>query len=53
MEAIQEFTKFLTTLAWYHFGQVITGGTGDIKKEIAFHGDTVNKAARIRSELLI
>jgi len=36
--------------AGYHFGKVITGEIGDIKKEIVFHGDTVNTAARIRSE---
>jgi adenylate cyclase len=34
----------------YHFGKVMTGEIGDIKKEIVFHGDTVNTAARIRSE---
>jgi adenylate cyclase len=36
--------------AGYHIGKVITGEIGDIKKEIVFHGDTVNTAARIRSE---
>jgi len=36
--------------AGFHFGKVITGEIGDIKKEIVFHGDTVNTASRIRSE---
>jgi adenylate cyclase len=33
-----------------HFGPVTTGEIGDLKKEIVFHGDTVNTASRIRSE---
>ncbi len=36
--------------AGYHFGPVIAGEIGDAKKDIVFHGDTVNTAARIRSE---
>jgi adenylate cyclase len=36
--------------AGYHFGHVIAGEIGDVKKDIVFHGDTVNTAARIRSE---
>ena len=36
--------------AGYHYGPVIAGEIGDVKKEIVFHGDTVNTAARIRSE---
>jgi len=34
----------------YHYGAVCAGLIGDIKREIVFHGDTVNTAARIRSE---
>ncbi len=37
----------------YHYGTVTAGLIGDIKREIVFHGDTVNTAARIRSECSI
>jgi adenylate cyclase len=33
-----------------HFGKVIAGEMGDIKKDIVYHGDTVNTAARIQAE---
>ncbi len=36
--------------AGFHFGRVITGEMGDIKKEIVYLGDTVNTASRIQSE---
>lgn len=36
--------------AGLHAGRVIAGEIGDLKKEIVFHGDVVNTAARIRSE---
>lgn len=36
--------------AGYHFGLVVSGEIGDIKREIVYHGDTVNTAARIRTE---
>ena len=36
--------------AGLHFGDVTVGEIGDVKREIAFHGDTMNTAARIRSE---
>ena len=36
--------------AGYHYGMVTTGLIGDIKRDIVFHGDTVNTASRIRSE---
>lgn len=39
-----------TFKAGYHLGTVITGLIGDIKRDIVFHGDTVNTASRIRSE---
>ncbi|MFN0158922.1 MAG: adenylate/guanylate cyclase domain-containing protein [Bacteroidota bacterium] len=37
----------------YHYGTVTAGLIGDIKREIVFHGDTVNTAARIRSECTV
>jgi len=37
----------------YHYGVVCAGLIGDIKREIVFHGDTVNTAARIRSECTV
>jgi adenylate cyclase len=39
--------------AGYHYGTVITGEIGDIKKDIVFHGDTINTASRIRSECTV
>lgn len=36
--------------AGYHYGKVIIGEIGDVKKEIAFHGDPVNTTARIQAE---
>lgn len=36
--------------AGYHFGPVVTGFIGDVKRDVVFHGDTVNTAARIRTE---
>ena len=36
--------------AGYHYGTVIIGEIGDVKKEIAFHGDPVNTTARIQAE---
>jgi adenylate cyclase len=34
--------------AGLHFGRVITGEIGDVKKEIVFQGDVVNTASRIK-----
>lgn len=39
-----------TFKAGFHFGPVVSGEIGDIKREIVYHGDTVNTAARIRTE---
>ncbi len=39
--------------AGYHFGPVISGEIGDMKREIVFHGDTINTAARIRTECTV
>ncbi|MEO8210577.1 MAG: adenylate/guanylate cyclase domain-containing protein [bacterium] len=36
--------------AGLHFGKVITGEMGEIKKDIVYHGDTVNTSARIQTE---
>ena len=36
--------------AGLHCGLVITGEMGDIKKDIVYHGDTINTAARIQAE---
>jgi adenylate cyclase len=36
--------------AGLHVGPVTGGEIGDIKRDIVFHGDTINTAARIRSE---
>ncbi|MEM8901813.1 MAG: adenylate/guanylate cyclase domain-containing protein [Bacteroidota bacterium] len=33
-----------------HIGKVISGEIGDLKREIVFHGDTVNTASRIQEE---
>jgi adenylate cyclase len=39
--------------AGFHYGRVITAEVGDIKKEIAFHGDVVNTASRIQAQCRI
>ncbi|MEZ4825763.1 MAG: adenylate/guanylate cyclase domain-containing protein [Bacteroidia bacterium] len=36
--------------AGYHIGVVIVGEIGDYKRDIVFHGDTVNTASRIQME---
>lgn len=36
--------------AGLHCGSVIAGEMGDLKKDIVFHGDTMNTAARIEAE---
>lgn len=36
--------------AGYHIGKVIVGEIGDFKRDIVFHGDTVNTASRIQME---
>jgi adenylate cyclase len=37
----------------YHIGPVMVAEIGEVRKQIAFHGDTVNTAARIRSECTV
>ena|SRR2546426_1811459 len=39
--------------AGYHSGTVTAGLIGDIKRDMVFHGDTVNTASRIRSECTV
>ncbi|GAB4422004.1 MAG: hypothetical protein OHK0039_37630 [Bacteroidia bacterium] len=36
--------------AGYHVGIVVVGEIGDYKRDIVFHGDTVNTASRIQAE---
>tara|TARA_R110002020_G_scaffold29666_1_gene93672 strand:- start:838 stop:1827 length:990 start_codon:yes stop_codon:yes gene_type:complete len=36
--------------AGLHVGKIITAEVGEIKREIAYHGDTINTAARIQEE---
>lgn len=36
--------------AGYHIGKVVAGEIGDYKREIVFHGDTINTASRIQAE---
>jgi adenylate cyclase len=36
--------------AGIHYGPVVTGFIGDIKRDIVFHGDTVGTASRIKAE---
>jgi len=36
--------------AGFHYGPVVTGYIGDVKRDVVFHGDTVLTASRIRTE---
>ncbi|MEL6672605.1 MAG: adenylate/guanylate cyclase domain-containing protein [Bacteroidota bacterium] len=36
--------------AGYHIGKIIVGEIGDYKRDIVFHGDTINTASRIQVE---
>lgn len=47
---IKKYGVYPEFKAGLHFGEVITGEMGDIKKDIVYHGDTVNTAARIQAE---
>lgn len=49
----QRYGVVPTFKAGYHYGTVMTGEIGDIKKAIVFHGDTINTASRIRSECTV
>jgi adenylate cyclase len=39
--------------AGIHFGEVVVTEVGGLKSEIAYHGDTINTASRLRSEAKI
>lgn len=47
LQAYQFYPQFR---AGMHAGKVIAGEVGEVKREIVYHGDTVNTAARIQSE---
>lgn len=47
---LRKYEVFPEFKAGLHCGKVITGEIGDIKKDIVYHGDTVNTAARIQTE---
>ena len=47
---LQKYGVYPEFKAGLHYGMVITGEMGDIKKDIVYHGDTVNTAARIQAE---
>ncbi|MEO8210576.1 MAG: adenylate/guanylate cyclase domain-containing protein [bacterium] len=47
---LDKYSVYPEFKAGVHFGKVITGEMGDIKKDIVYHGDTVNTSARIQSE---
>ncbi|HMQ68591.1 MAG TPA: adenylate/guanylate cyclase domain-containing protein [Ignavibacteria bacterium] len=47
---IKEYGVYPEFKAGLHMGPVITGEMGEIKKDIVYHGDTINTAARIQSE---
>ena len=47
---IKKYGVFPEFKAGLHCGYVVTGEMGDIKKDIVYHGDTINTAARIQAE---
>ena len=47
---IKKYGFFPEFKAGIHYGKVIITQVGGTKQEIAYHGDTVNTTARIRSE---
>lgn len=50
-EVYEKRYSFVPTFkAGCHVGPVVSGEIGDIKREIVYNGDTVNTAARIRTE---
>jgi adenylate cyclase len=46
---LDNYSQIPSFKASLHVGKVIAVEVGDIKKDIAFHGDTLNTAARIQS----
>ena len=47
---LKKYDVFPEFKAGVHCGSVITGEIGDIKKDIVYHGDTVNTTSRIQYE---
>lgn len=47
---LQKYDVYPEFKAGLHSGKVITGEIGDIKKDIVYHGDTVNTTSRIQYE---
>lgn len=47
---LKNYNVFPEFKAGLHCGKVITGEIGDIKKDIVYHGDTVNTSSRIQYE---
>lgn len=47
---LKKYDVFPEFKAGLHCGKVITGEIGDIKKDIVYHGDTVNTSSRIQYE---
>jgi adenylate cyclase len=47
---LEKYGVFPVFKAGLHCGKVITGEIGYVKKDIVYHGDTVNTASRIQAE---
>ncbi|MEO8666221.1 MAG: adenylate/guanylate cyclase domain-containing protein, partial [Ignavibacteria bacterium] len=47
---IEKYGVYPEFKAGIHFGKVIAGEIGDVKKDIVLHGDTMNTTARIQAE---
>lgn len=47
---LEKYDVYPEFKAGLHCGKVITGEIGYVKKDIVYHGDTVNTAARIQAE---
>ena len=47
---IDQYGVFPQFKAGVHFGEVVVTEVGGLKSEIAYHGDTINTASRLRTE---
>ena len=47
---LKEYGVYPEFKSGLHIGPVITGEMGEIKKDIVYHGDTINTTARIQAE---
>nr|HMT12222.1 adenylate/guanylate cyclase domain-containing protein [Ignavibacteria bacterium] len=47
---IKQFGLIPGFKAGLHFGEVVIGEVGDLRKEIVFHGDVMNTASRIQGQ---